>query len=51
MSRRINGRIRIGAYPNVSLADAHDKARDILRDRELGQYEKTTMWVGSGGET
>ena len=41
VSRRINGRmkrIRIGAYPVVSLADAREKARDILRDIELGQY-------------
>jgi integrase len=31
-------RIRIGAYPIVSLADAREKARDILRDIEFGQY-------------
>lgn len=37
VTRRVNGRmkrIRIGAYPLVSLADARDKARDILRDIE-----------------
>lgn len=42
ISKRVNGcmkRIRIGAYPIVSLADAREKARDILRDIELGQYD------------
>lgn len=48
ISRRINGRmkrIRIGAYPIVSLADARDKARDILRDIELGQYDEASSSV------
>lgn len=48
VSRRINGRmkrIRIGAYPIVSLADARDKARDILRDVELGRYDETSPAV------
>ena len=48
VSRRINGRmkrIRIGAYPIVSLADAREKARDILRDIELGQYDETSPSV------
>ena len=48
VSRRIDGRmkrIRIGAYPIVSLADAREKARDILRDIELGQYDQTSPSV------
>lgn len=48
VSRRIDGRmkrIRIGAYPLVSLADAREKARDILRDIELGQYTDTSSSV------
>ncbi len=48
VSRRVNGRmkrIRIGAYPIVSLADAREKARDILRDIELGQYDETSTSV------
>lgn len=48
VSRRINGRmkrIRIGAYPVVSLADAREKARDILRHIELGQYDETSLSV------
>lgn len=36
-------RIRLGAYPIVSLADAREKARDILRDIELGQYEQNPL--------
>lgn len=42
ISKRVNGcmkRIRIGAHPIVSLADAREKARGILRDIELGHYE------------
>ncbi|MEM5474690.1 Arm DNA-binding domain-containing protein [Hoeflea sp. AS60] len=48
VSRRIAGRmkrIRIGAYPIVSLADAREKARDILRDIELGQYDQNSPSV------
>lgn len=48
VSRRIAGRmkrIRIGAYPIVSLADAREKARDILRDIELGQYDQISPSV------
>ena len=39
VSIRINGkvnRIKIGAYPILSLGDAREKARTILRDFELG---------------
>lgn len=46
VSRRLNGRmkrIRIGTYPIVSLADAREKARDILRDIELGQYASPSV--------
>ncbi len=46
VSRRVNGlmkRIRIGAYPIMSLADAREKARDILRDIELGQYASSPV--------
>jgi integrase len=48
VSRRIAGRrkrIRIGTYPIMSLADAREKARDILRDIELGQYKETSSSV------
>jgi integrase len=48
VSRRVDGRmkrIRIGAYPIVSLADAREKARDILRDIELGHYDQTSPSV------
>jgi len=48
VSRRVNGRmkrIRIGAYPIMSLADAREKARDVLRDIELGQYNETSPFV------
>ncbi len=48
VSRRVDGRmkrIRIGAYPIVSLADAREKARDILSDIELGQYDETSPSV------
>lgn len=44
VSKRINGRmkrIKVGAWPILSLSDAREKARDILRDIELGQYEET----------
>ena len=48
LSKRIDGRMRrkrLGEYPIVSLADARDKARDILRDIELGQYDATSPSV------
>lgn len=48
VSRRVDRhmkRIRIGAYPIVSLADAREKARDILRDIELGQYDQASPSV------
>jgi hypothetical protein len=48
VSRRVDGRmkrIRIGAYPIVSLADARENARDILRDIEHGQYDQTSPSV------
>ena len=48
VSRRLNGRmkrIRIGTYPIMSLADAREKARDILRDIELGQFAETSPSV------
>jgi integrase len=40
-SCRINGRIRrikIGTYPILSLADAREKARALLRDVQLGKF-------------
>lgn len=42
LTTRVHGRMRrikIGNHPIVSLADARDKAREILRDIQLGQYE------------
>lgn len=44
VSKRFNGRmkrIKIGAWPILSLHDARDEARRILRDIELGQYDET----------
>lgn len=41
VSKRIDGkmkRIKIGAYPIVSLREAREQARTILRDIELGRY-------------
>ncbi|WJI81248.1 MULTISPECIES: tyrosine-type recombinase/integrase [unclassified Mesorhizobium] len=34
------GVIKIGAYPIISLADAREKAREILRDIQLGNFQK-----------
>jgi integrase len=42
LATRVHGRMRrikIGVYPIVSLADAREKARQILRDVQLGVYE------------
>lgn len=44
VSKRFNGRmkrIKIGPWPILSLHDARDKARRILREIELGQYDET----------
>ena len=41
VSKRINGhmkRIRIGSWPILTLHDARDKARSLLRSIELGHY-------------
>ncbi len=32
-------RIKLGTYPVLSLADARDKARDVLRQVQLGSFE------------
>lgn len=43
VSKRVNGqmkRIKIGSWPILSLHDARDKARSILRDIELGQFDE-----------
>jgi hypothetical protein len=40
---RIKGkarRIRIGTYPILSLADAREKARELLRDVQLGKFDE-----------
>ncbi|TIL31698.1 site-specific integrase [Mesorhizobium sp.] len=37
---RVARRIKIGTYPIISLADARDKAREILRDIQLGHFQK-----------
>jgi hypothetical protein len=40
---RIDGRsrrIKIGTYPIISLSDARDKARGILRDAQLGKFRR-----------
>jgi hypothetical protein len=42
LATRVHGRMRrikIGVHPIVSLADAREKARQILRDVQLGVYE------------
>lgn len=41
VSKRVNGRMRrfkIGPYPILSLHDAREKARELLRNIELGRY-------------
>jgi len=35
-------RIKLGTYPVLSLADARDKARDVLRQIQLGIFEKAS---------
>jgi integrase len=43
VNARIDGRVRrikIGTYPILSLSDARDRARDILRDAQLGKFAK-----------
>lgn len=35
-----NRRIKLGTYPLLSLSDARERARDVLRDISLGQFEK-----------
>lgn len=46
VSKRFNGRtkrIKIGAWPILSLPDARDEARRILLDIELGQYDEKAL--------
>lgn len=53
VATRVHGRMRrikIGNYPIVSLADARDKAREILRDIQLGVFETETEQVPTFGE-
>lgn len=53
VATRVHGRMRrikIGNYPIVSLADARDKAREILRDIQLGVYETEAEQVPTFGE-
>lgn len=40
-------RIKLGTYPVLSLADARDKARDVLRQIQLGIFEKMTEEPGT----
>jgi integrase len=37
---RRNRRIKIGTYPALSLSDARERARDVLRDIDIGTFEK-----------
>ncbi len=37
---RRNRRIKLGSYPALSLSDARERARDTLRDIEMGTFEK-----------
>ena len=36
-------RIKIGTYPIVSLADALEKARELLKDAQLGRLNKDRL--------
>jgi hypothetical protein len=36
-------RIKLGSYPILSLADARDKARSLLRDAQLGKLTETAI--------
>lgn len=38
---RRNRRIKLGNYPALSLSDVRERARDILRDIDLGAFEKS----------
>lgn len=37
---RRNRRIKLGSYPAISLSDARERARDVLHDIDIGQFEK-----------
>lgn len=37
---RRNRRIKLGTYPALSLSDARERARDVLRDIDIGMFEK-----------
>lgn len=37
---RRNRRIKLGSYPALSLSDARERARDVLRDINIGTFEK-----------
>jgi integrase len=53
LSTRVHGRMRrikIGVYPIVSLADAREKARQILRDVQLGVFESEDASTPTLGE-
>ncbi len=38
---RRNRRIKLGTYPTLSLSDARERARDVLRDIDIGTFEKS----------
>ncbi|MEM6382000.1 MAG: tyrosine-type recombinase/integrase [Pseudomonadota bacterium] len=38
---RRNRRIKLGSYPALSLSDARERARDVLRDIDIGTFEKS----------
>jgi integrase len=38
---RRNRRIKLDSYPAISLSDARERARDVLRDIDLGAFEKS----------
>jgi integrase len=53
VSSRIEGKIRrikIGTYPILSLADAREKARALLRDVQLGKYSEKDPITPTFGE-
>jgi len=39
-SHGVRRRIKIGTHPTISLADAREQARRVLRDVELGRFEE-----------
>jgi integrase len=50
---RIEGKIRrikIGTYPILSLADAREKARGLLRDVQLGKFSEKRRDIATFGE-